>query len=671
VDRRLGLLVEAIGRLARATDRAEIHRIAVDAAIDVLGADAASIRVVSGGRLRTSASRGLAADPPDGAQGPDPAHDPDLAAAVGRGEPWTSEDLLARPGERPASTPDGDALRTAAVVALRHDDSLIALLTAWSASPRSWGSDDLELLARLADHAGIGVHNVVILERTEARAARLSVVQAASARMNRANTIASVGRAIVEELHRIIDYHNARVYLLEPLDDLVPIAFEGRIGAYEEVDMALLRTKLGQGFTGWAALHGEPLRIPDTRVDPRGINIPGTPVIDESMLVVPMRYDQGVIGVLTLSKLGIDQFSEDDLQLVSILADQAAAAVESARLVGRSETLAAELRRLLDLSAELAQSLEPREVGAVIARHLGVALGVDDCTVSLWDRQHDHVATIGAWPEVKTSQLELLYPLARFPETRRVLETRTAVVIDADDPAADKAEVENMREVGARTLAMIPLVAKGQAVGLVELNSVQKVSWDATRLGLAWTMANEAGMALENARLYDAARAQADRDPLTGFFNHRYLYERLGAELLRSHRSRQPVSLLMIDLDEFKLVNDTFGHQLGDQFLVRVADVVRQTLRGSDIPARYGGDEFAVILPDADPAAAAAAAERILEAVRDGPFDIAGGGSIPIGLSIGAATSPDDGRTAAQLVSSADARMYVAKAANHAAALGN
>ena len=118
---------------------------------------------------------------------------------------------------------------------------------------------------------------------------------------------------------------------------MVPIAFEGRVGAYEHVDMELLPCKLGEGFTGWVAEHGEPLLINDANADPRGATIAGTDDVDESMLVVPMRYDGATIGVITLSKLGPRRFRGDDLRLLTILADQAATAVESARLLTRSQ----------------------------------------------------------------------------------------------------------------------------------------------------------------------------------------------------------------------------------------------------------------------------------------------------------------------------------------------
>jgi diguanylate cyclase (GGDEF)-like protein len=203
-------------------------------------------------------------------------------------------------------------------------------------------------------------------------------------------------------------------------------------------------------------------------------------------------------------------------------------------------------------------------------------------------------------------------------------------------------------------------------IGLVELISRGPIAQDEERLSLARTIANEASIALENARLYGEARELADRDPLTGFFNHRSLHERFGEEAVRARRSRSPLSLLMLDVDDFKLVNDTFGHQLGDEVLRWTADVIRQTLRASDVAARYGGDEFAILLPDADHDEAERAAERLIEAFATTAFRHGDRLSVPIGLAIGTATFPSDGRTAADLIAVADAGLYRMKRSRRA-----
>jgi diguanylate cyclase (GGDEF)-like protein len=659
---RLDTLLGVARRLTRSLDLEEIFRTIVDEANRAIGADATTIRIARGDRLELAAWAGI---------------DDDVAAqlpSLGLDDGWFGQVVrtgrpLAIPDIRQTTVPGFDqyvgevAFAGALIVPLIHDDRIIGALACATDEPRDWTPDDLEFSTALAAHASIAIHNAELFERTESRAAQLAVLQSASARMNRERTVEAVGRAIVEETRRIIDYHNARVYLLEAERELVPIAFEGRVGEYEKVDLELLRTTLGVGFTGWVGERGTPLLIDDANADPRGATIPGTDDVDESMLVVPMRVDAEVLGVITLSKLGLRQFGEDDLRLLTTLADQAATALESARLVSRSQGVARELQRLVEMSGALSHSLDSRQVANLIAEHIARALGVDECAISYWDRAGNRVLTLGYWPPTHLDELEPFFDITGFPETRRVLEDQVTAVIDAEDESADPAERVLLEREGNRILAMLPLVAKGESIGLVELMSHDLVVFDEARLALARTMANEASMALENARLYEEARTLADRDPLTGFFNHRYLHERLGEEVVRAQRSRRPLSLLMLDLDDFKLVNDTFGHLFGDRVLVWVAERIRATLRVSDVPARYGGDEFAVILPETDPDAARHAAERILATFREQRFEAEGRSALPIGVSVGVASHPLDGRTPTQLIDAADRDLYRMKRA--------
>ncbi|MEW6223963.1 MAG: diguanylate cyclase [Chloroflexota bacterium] len=493
------------------------------------------------------------------------------------------------------------------------------------------------------------------------RAGQLEVLQLAARRMSASLTPEEVGRAVVEETQRVIDYHNARVYVLDQPDALVPVAFEGRVGAYEKVDLDILRTKLGEGLTGWVAKHGTAVRVDDAGADPRSATIPGTDDVPESMLVVPMQHDDRLVGVITLSKLGLRQFDDDDLRLLLILADQAATAFSGAALLAETRRLAAELRQLLDMSSALSRSLDPHDVANLMAEHLALAIGADEAQISDWDRVNDRVRTLGGYPAERRATVDPYYDLAPFPLTRRVLEDGTIAIVDAEDPGADRAEVELLRREGMRGLVMLPLIAKGEAIGIVELTSRGRPVVESGPITLARTMAHEAAMALENARLYETARNLADRDPLTGFFNHRYLHERLSEEVVRAVRTRRPLSVVMLDLDDFKLVNDTFGHVYGDRVLVHVADLIRASLRGSDVAARYGGDEFALILPETDHDDAGRAAERILDAFRASPFAAEGRQPFPLGASIGIATHPSDGRSAAELIAVADAGLYDSK----------
>ena len=632
----------------------------VDEAMRVLRADATTIRILHDDRLEVAAWAGLSDDV--ARRMPVFTRDEGWVGEVLRsGHALAIPDMQADPSlgvERYDGVYD---LRGHLVAPLVHHDRVIGALSAVTHAPRDWTNGDVAFISTLATHAAIALANAELFEQTVARAAQLEVLQAASARMSRATTVEAVGRTIVEETGRIIDYHNARVYLIEPPDRVVPIAFEGRLGAYEQVDFNLLNCRLGEGFTGWVAQHGEPIIVNDANRDPRGATIVGTDDVDESMLVVPMRYDGLTIGVITLSKLGLDGFDSDDLRLLTILADRAATAVGSARLLTRTQDLAGELRRLLDMSSDLSASLDPRQVADLMAGHFVRAMNVDECVISYWDRPAGRIESLGFYPTHRLTEIEPFFEVSDYPETLRVLETQQTVIVNVDDPAADNAEIALMVQDGTRVLAMLPLVAKGQSIGLVELISHGPTTWHEERLSLARTMANEAAMALENARLYEDARNLADHDPLTGFYNHRFLHERLGEEVVRSRRARRPMSVLMLDLDDFKLVNDTFGHLFGDRVLTWTAELIRSTLRASDIPARYGGDEFAIILPETDGEEARIAAERILAAFRDHAFVGEQRGPVPIGASIGVATFPADGRTGTELIAAADQALYRVK----------
>jgi diguanylate cyclase (GGDEF)-like protein len=661
-QQRMATVLAIAGRLTRTFDRDEILATIVTETNRTLGAHATTLRIVRDDRLVPEAWASLT----DEAARRLPAFGLDegfYGRALRSRKVWVCDDVPAEPDSAAVVGRYEPDVRLAAemIAPLFVEDRPIGALTAASRTRRHWTHDDVEFIAAVATHASIALHNAELFARTEQRAAQLDVLRAASARMSRENTVESIGRAIVEETRRIIDYHNARVYLVEEPDDVVPIAFEGIVGEYEKVDFELLRTKLGVGLTGWVAANGQPLLVDDANADARGSTIPGTDDVDESMLCVPMRFDERVIGVITLSKLGLRQFHPEDLRLLQILADQAATAIETTGLLARTQALAGELRRLLDMSGELARSLDTRAVADLIARHLAAATEVDSCTISYWDHAGDRLLTWGCWPAGEIEMLESAYDLRPFPETRRVLEDQVLSIIDAADPDADPAERRLLHDAGDRTLVMVPLVAKGASIGLVELSSAAALTVDAQRLELARTMANEAAMALENARLYEDARALADRDQLTGFFNHRYLQERLGEEVVRAGRSRTPLSFLMIDLDDLKLVNDTFGHLFGDRVLTWTADRIRATLRLSDVPARYGGDEFAVILPDTDREGAERAADRILESFAGEAFESGDRGPVPVGVSIGVASLGADGRTAQSLIAAADTALYEAK----------
>jgi diguanylate cyclase (GGDEF)-like protein len=177
------------------------------------------------------------------------------------------------------------------------------------------------------------------------------------------------------------------------------------------------------------------------------------------------------------------------------------------------------------------------------------------------------------------------------------------------------------------------------------------------------TLADQTAVAVENVLLHRDVSRLAVTDELTGLANYRSFLETINREIDRSTRFGRPVGLLLLDLDHFKTVNDTFGHQRGDEVLVELAARLRAQVRDVDTVARYGGEELVVVLPETDQTGAEQAAERICEAVRRDPFAAPGQPDVRVTISIGVAVHTPGAGTAAALLRRADEALYEAKRA--------
>jgi diguanylate cyclase (GGDEF)-like protein len=211
----------------------------------------------------------------------------------------------------------------------------------------------------------------------------------------------------------------------------------------------------------------------------------------------------------------------------------------------------------------------------------------------------------------------------------------------------------------------LPLWAAEHLVAVLTINFPHDDHPDQESIGLLQLFARQAGIALQNALQHDHMSRQANTDGLTGLPNRRAFDDRLENETRRSSRYQHPFTLMMLDLDGFKAVNDLYGHPAGDKVLQDVAVRLRQSLRDSDFFARFGGDEFAIILPETDRTIAEHMAQRLIDVIHSWAGQQSDSTGKSISLSLGIATFPEDAMTGRGLLSAADRALYEMKSVHH------
>jgi diguanylate cyclase (GGDEF)-like protein len=310
----------------------------------------------------------------------------------------------------------------------------------------------------------------------------------------------------------------------------------------------------------------------------------------------------------------------------------------------------ADLRGLVEFSAELERAGDPGDVALLIVAHARQRLRFNRAAVLIPGR-------VGWWGTVDDGQHRVLFEsgveggplvgeawLAEEPVLVRT--TEETPLVEALLP-------------GATNFIVAPLVVEGEPLGMVVaewgIGAGERIP--ALTLDTLSQAVSHSALALRNTWLLSEVERLATRDGLTGLPNRRLFEESLEREVARSQRRSSPLSLVVIDVDHFKDVNDTLGHQTGDTVLREVGRALTENTKASDVPARYGGDEFVVLLPDCSGADSVAVAERLRAAVAKGTS------TVKVSVSAGTASFPDNAEDGGRLVAAADAALYEAKAA--------
>jgi diguanylate cyclase (GGDEF)-like protein len=243
-----------------------------------------------------------------------------------------------------------------------------------------------------------------------------------------------------------------------------------------------------------------------------------------------------------------------------------------------------------------------------------------------------------------------------------VLEAQEAAQIRVSDPSHDPAERALLEHQGQKSLLMLPLVARGDTIGLLEIVDVNDRVWDDADVEFCRALCDIVAIAVRNAVLFAELQETAARDKLTGLYNRRLFEEQFETAVARSLRNKEDLTLLVVDLDGLKRINDVSGHVAGDKALRTLSDALRATIRSTDVACRIGGDEFAVVLPGSTAEDAVGVAERAQEMLAEigrGQYSFSGG----IARVTPAQSSAED------VFRAADLAAYRAKAAGGARTL--
>jgi diguanylate cyclase (GGDEF)-like protein len=235
------------------------------------------------------------------------------------------------------------------------------------------------------------------------------------------------------------------------------------------------------------------------------------------------------------------------------------------------------------------------------------------------------------------------------------------IVPDVRNDPVFASRVDETTQWETRSVICVPLRSKLRVLGVIQLVNVEMSKFTQPELFFLQALCDYAAIAIENARWVEKIQELTITDDCTGLYNARHLYKTLETEVYRSSRFGYEFSILFIDLDHFKAVNDTHGHLIGSKLLAEIGYLVKAQLRLIDFAFRYGGDEFVVLLPQTSKDQALVVAKRLREALRDSTFCRDEGLNLNIRASIGLATYPHDARTAHDVIRQADGMMYMVK----------
>ncbi len=408
---------------------------------------------------------------------------------------------------------------------------------------------------------------------------------------------------------------------------------------------------LGKGLIGTAAKLKRPIYVPNVAADSRYImTIPST----KSELAVPLIVRDEVVGVLDCQSDQEEFLDTETIDLLTLFSTQASIALQNARLYSNEQRKAKQLEAINLIAQQTTAVLDIAELLNKSCEVILAAFPVDHVAMLLME---EGALVLRAQKGKLTPRLETGSELPRGNGLCARAISSGKPVLENDISRAE-GYVTGYEET--RSELCLPLISLGETLGVLTVESAQPHAFTASDVQPLESVADICAAAIQNARYFEKVRQLAFLDGLTGIFNRRYFETRVAEEIERAQRYQNELSVIMVDIDNFKRLNDEFGHLLGDEALRQVSTIFSQNLRKVDIACRYGGEEFVILAPQTSADHACAVAEKLRKVVEGWSFP---GVPRPVTITAGVASFPANGATRDELVHAADTALYTAKQA--------
>ncbi len=436
----------------------------------------------------------------------------------------------------------------------------------------------------------------------------------------------------------------------------------------QSVSSTEMAFSMGKGLIGICAAQNQPLYQPRLAIPSGSLGYYSQDVPVKSFLAIPIVQGERVAGVLAVDSLEHDAFPAANQETLRRFIPFISQMIEKIRISLEMDIRAKSFAALHEMSAVLNSSLELSEVLDNLLVQIRLAVPYDFCIFLLYDEKTDLV-TVAALKGYDSRMSGVSFPLAQSAVLTHMMSEWNNRGVISIHHAPDLGN--RGREIGLFPLKELqqplmslfgkPLVAQDKFIGAAFLGSIRSRAFTEYHRNLMDTLLNQVSMFVNNSILHRRIRDMARTDGLTGLLNHRTFVEKLTEEYRRLDRESRPFSILLMDIDKFKSVNDRYGHPVGDAAIKTVAKVMKETVRGSDFVARYGGEEFAVGMVETDSRGALQMAERIRKILEKTVVTRVSDGELRITVSIGVSSFPEDTRNVADLVTMADNALYQAK----------